>query len=68
MVRGCERVLPGCSETSNLPKGATLGTPWLHEPQPISKSGGMEGVPHRAGRYRPGDHRFRPRNFGIVDV
>ena len=40
----------------------------MYYPQPISHRpvASEAGVPHRAGRFVPGDHRFRPRIVGIV--
>ena len=40
--------------TSALARGATLAARWLYEPQPISNQPVGLGLPHRAGRYRPG--------------
>ena len=41
---------------------------WLHESQPISDHPVGLRFPRRAGWYRPGDHRVRPRFVGVVDV
>ena len=55
MTRGWEIILPGCSGTSALARGATLAACWLHdEPQPISDHPVGLGFPHPAERYRPG--------------
>ena len=58
LTRGWDLILPGCGETSALARGATLAARWLHEPQPISNHPVRLGLPHPAGRYRPGASAF----------
>ena len=41
---------------------------WLHEPPPIGNHPVGLGLPHLAGRYRPGALPFRPRFVGFVEM
>ena len=56
--REFELILPRCGGTSTLARGATLAALWPHEPQPISNHPVRSGLPHPAGRYRPGGSAF----------
>ena len=54
LIGGWELILPVCSGTSALDRGATLTARWLHEPREISNHPvGLE-FQHTPGRYRPG--------------
>ena len=66
LIRRQNLILPECGGMSTLARGATLTARWLHEPQPISNRPVELGFPHAAGRYRPGDLRFRSRVVGVV--
>ena len=61
LIRGFDLNRPVSGATSALAGGATLAARWLHEPQPISNQPVWLGFPHLAGKYRPGDPRFRPK-------
>ena len=56
--QGWEFIFPGCGGTSALARGATLAALWLPEPQPISNHPVRLGLPHLAGRSRPGGSSF----------
>ena len=68
LTRRWELILPGCGETSTLSREATLAERWLHELQPISiKPVGLR-FPHPVGQYLPGNLRFLPRVFEVVEI
>ena len=66
--RGWELILSGCGGTSALARGATLAALWLHEPQPISNHLVGLGLPHPAGRYRPGGFAFSSPGWSYRDM
>ena len=35
LIRGWDIILPGCSGTPTLARGATVAARWLYEPQPV---------------------------------
>ena len=54
MIRGGDRIVPGCGGTSPLTQRATLAARWLHESHPtINQPVGL-GFPHLSRRYLPG--------------
>ena len=53
LIGGWELILPVCSGTSALDRGATLTARWLHEPREISNHLVGLGFPQTPGRYRP---------------
>ena len=57
---------PNPDGTSMLSRGAFLAARWRYEPQALSNQWTGVGFLRRAGRYRPGDHFFRPRIVGVV--
>ena len=54
------------SRDENLSSPGCAGS--IYDCQPISDRPVGLGFPHPAGQFGPGDHRFRPRFVGAVDV
>ena len=57
-IRGWNHIAPGCGEISTLFRGETLHARGLHELLPIWNQSVGLGIPHLAGRYRPGGRPF----------
>ena len=67
LIQGWDPIVPGRGMTSTLSRGEALAAYWLYEPQLIDDQPMGVGYHYRAGRYRPGDHRSRPRVVGVAD-
>ena len=65
LIRGRERILPGCGGTSTLLQGATLAARWLRELQPISNQPWGSGFHTVRGGIDPWDLCYHPR---VVEV
>ena len=69
LTRRWDTILPGCSGTSALARGAALAARWFHEPQAISNHPVEFGFPHPGGRYRPGGAEFTsPGCWSCIDM
>ena len=69
LIRGWERILPGCGGTSAFAREATLAARWPHIS--LSQSATRQlgwGFHTLRGGIDPGDPRFRPRVVEIVEI
>ena len=68
LIRGWELILPGCGETSALAQGATFAARRVYSPSQSAITQWGWGFHTVRGGIDPGDLRFRPLVFEVVEI